>query len=70
MLKRKTIAVMMVFTLLGAGYFSSFSQLDINVFLKGYVAVVPLQLAALLYILYLRWSDRLPGTPDHLRNED
>ncbi len=70
MLKRKKIAALALFTVIGAGYFSTFSQLDINFFLKGYVAIVPLQIAALLYVLYLRWNGRLSGSADSLRNEN
>ncbi|HEY9621157.1 MAG TPA: hypothetical protein V6C78_12345 [Crinalium sp.] len=69
-MKHKKTAVIALFAIIGAGYFSTFSQLDINFFLKGYIAVIPLQVAALLYVLYLRWNGRLPDTVDHLENEN
>lgn len=56
---RKKLVFTTLFALLGAGYFSAFSQLDISLFLKGYVAIIPLQVFALLYVLYLHWSGRL-----------
>ena len=45
--------------LLGLSYFSAFSYLEIPLFLKGYLAVVPLQVGTLLYVLYLYWQGRL-----------
>ncbi|MGB3495730.1 MAG: hypothetical protein WBA57_23575 [Elainellaceae cyanobacterium] len=43
-------------SLAGVAYFAAFSQLDVSLpFLKGYAAVVPMQLAALIYVgLYIR----------------
>lgn len=38
----------------GAVYFALFSQLDIHFFLKGYVIIIPLQVLALFYVLYVK----------------
>ncbi len=44
--------------LLGATYLSIFSQLNINfLFFKGYIALVPIQIGILIYMLY-RMGDR------------
>lgn len=40
----------------GLAYFQFMSQLDIIFFLKGYVALVPLQIATLIYLGYLHWN--------------
>jgi hypothetical protein len=37
---------------MGMSYFIFFSNLDINPFIRGYVAIVPVQILALLYVLY------------------
>lgn len=37
-----------------AGYFGAFSQLEIIAPLKSYVALVPVQVGVLIYLLYLR----------------
>jgi len=38
---------------LGAVYLTAFSNLDINVFLKGYAVIAPVQLLALMYGIYV-----------------
>lgn len=55
-LNRKKL-VLGLFLLAGAGYFGLFSQLEMNGILKNYVALMPMQAAALLYVL-LRSSQR------------
>ncbi|OKH39724.1 hypothetical protein NIES2119_05595 [[Phormidium ambiguum] IAM M-71] len=42
--------------IVGLAYFQFMSQLDIVFFLKGYVALVPLQIATLIYLGYLHWN--------------
>ncbi|HEY9644199.1 MAG TPA: hypothetical protein V6C57_27140 [Coleofasciculaceae cyanobacterium] len=58
MIKRHRRSLLFLFVLLGAGYFSAFSQLDISPFFKSYLTIVPVQVLALGYFLYLRWSNR------------
>ncbi len=41
------------FVVLGAVYLTTFSNLDINIFLKSYAAIVPVQMLALVYGVYL-----------------
>lgn len=43
---------------LGIGYFSIMSHLEINYFLKSLIVVMPLQIAAIVYVTYIRWSRR------------
>jgi|GEM_PF-1599287 len=58
--KRKKLLTLGVLALLGCGYCTTMSSLDVNFFLKGYVFMLPVQGTALLYLLYLRLSGR-PG---------
>ncbi len=55
MLKKKklTLAVFLVF---GLAYFSAISNLEVNNFWRGELALIPLQILALIYVSYLRWS--------------
>lgn len=41
--------------LVGLAYFQFMTQLDIVFFLKGYVALIPLQVATLIYLGYWHW---------------
>ncbi|MDZ8188136.1 MAG: hypothetical protein RMX96_25195 [Nostoc sp. ChiSLP02] len=34
------------------------SHLEINYFLKSLIVVMPLQIAAIVYVTYIRWSRR------------
>ncbi|HEY9618030.1 MAG TPA: hypothetical protein V6C64_14385 [Microcoleaceae cyanobacterium] len=55
--KRKKLAITLLLALIGAGYFSTFSQVELIAPLKGYVAIIPVQIGALIYCLfYRRWS--------------
>lgn len=38
----------------GAAYFALFSQLNVHFLLKGYVMIIPLQILALFYVLYVK----------------
>ncbi|AUB39729.1 hypothetical protein COO91_05727 [Nostoc flagelliforme CCNUN1] len=42
--------------MLGIGYFSVMSHLEINYFLKSLIAIMPMQVVAIIYVTYLRWS--------------
>lgn len=69
-IKRKKLVTTLFFVLIGAGYFSTFSQFDLIAPLKSYVAIVPLQIGALIYCLfYLRWNSRLPRSDDMQQQE-
>jgi hypothetical protein len=67
MLKPKRLILTTVFASAGAAYFVAFSQLDLSIFLRGYVAIVPLQVLTLLYVLYQQWNRRStePIEPEH-----
>lgn len=56
--KRKKLVFTMLLALLGLGYFSSLSNLEIHFLFRSYVAVVPLQAAAFIYVIYFRWKER------------
>ncbi len=43
------------FMLAGLVYFQFMSQLDVVFFFKGYVALIPLQISALIYLGYVHW---------------
>ncbi|MBW4684309.1 MAG: hypothetical protein KME40_04255 [Komarekiella atlantica HA4396-MV6] len=47
-----------MFMLLGLGYFSAMSHLEINYFLKSLIVFMPIQVGAIVYVTYLRWSER------------
>ncbi|WP_334845330.1 hypothetical protein [Nostoc sp.] len=49
-----------MFFLLGLGYFSVMSHLEINYFLKNLIAIAPMQVVAIIYVTYLRWSRQPP----------
>lgn len=50
MIKLKKIAPIALFAILGAGYFTTFSNLEINFFARNYLILVPLQLGVLIYL--------------------
>lgn len=45
-----------MFFLLGIGYFSVISHLETNYFLKSLIVTMPMQMVAIIYVTYLRWS--------------
>ena len=49
-----------IFFLLGIGYFSVMSHLEINYFLKSLIVIMPMQVVAIIYVTYLRWSRQPP----------
>ncbi len=57
-IKKKKLLGAMLLAIMGMGYFTTMSSLDINFFLKGYVAIMPMQALALIYVGYLRWFSR------------
>ena len=44
--------------LVGMAYFCTMSNWEINYFYKSIIFMLPLQLASIIYITYLRWSHR------------
>lgn len=54
-IKRKYISLVF-FALLGLVYFTTISNLDINPFFRSQIALMPTQLAVIIYWTYLRWS--------------
>jgi hypothetical protein len=52
--KRKKQLLILLFAILGAGCFTAFSALEISPFLKSYLAIIPLQVLALIYVWYWR----------------
>ncbi len=54
-IKRKQLTWVMLL-LLGVGYFSAMSNVDINYFGKSLIALMPIQIGAMIYMTYLRWS--------------
>ena len=42
-----------IFPLVGMGYFSALSILDINYFGKSLIAMMPIQVVAVIYITYI-----------------
>ncbi len=59
MLKLKRSSTKVSLAVFGAAYLTIFSNLDLNIFLKGYAAIVPVQLLALIYGIYLIYSQKL-----------
>jgi hypothetical protein len=53
MLKNKRTYSKILLAVSGAVYLTTFSNLDINIFLKGYVAIIPIQIVAFAYAIYL-----------------
>ncbi len=57
-LKFNKLSSKFLLVLLGIGYFSLFTQLDINPFWQNYVAIIPFQILALTYFLYRYFKDQ------------
>ena len=53
MLKFKRTVTKASLATLGAVYLTTFSYLDLNIFLKSYVVIIPVQLLALVYGIHL-----------------
>lgn len=53
MFKLKHTSRKVILAVLGAGYLTAFSNLDINIFFKSYAAIMPVQILALVYGVYL-----------------
>ena len=51
-MKISSLSTKIILALMGMSYFAIFSNLDISPFIRGYVAIVPVQILALFYIFY------------------
>ena len=54
----KKVSTKVAFAALGAAYLTAFSSLNINIFIKPYAAIVPIQLLALIYAVYSVYNQR------------
>ncbi|MEL6496343.1 MAG: hypothetical protein AAFQ41_14655 [Cyanobacteria bacterium J06623_7] len=61
MLKLQRTSTKILLAVLGAGYLASISSLDINVFIRPYAAIAPIQLLTLIYVIYLIFASRVSG---------
>jgi hypothetical protein len=50
--KTKNLSLIILFAIFGLTYFSAISNLEINLILKNYLAIIPLQILALFYVGY------------------
>ncbi|BAZ30684.1 hypothetical protein NIES4074_31460 [Cylindrospermum sp. NIES-4074] len=47
-----------ILLLMGFGYFSAMSNLEMHYILKSLIAFMPIQGLALIYVTYINWSRR------------
>lgn len=47
-----------ILLLMGFGYFSAMSNLEIHYILKSMIAIMPIQGLALIYVTYINWNRR------------
>ncbi|MFN6525977.1 hypothetical protein [Nostoc sp. ChiSLP03a] len=59
-----------MFFLLGLGYFSVISHLEINYFFKNLIAIAPIQMAVIIYVTYQRWKCQLPVGEFQISNSE
>jgi hypothetical protein len=60
MLKRNRLTLFLLLTIAGSAVFSAYSSLDNHFWLSSLV-ILPFQVGASLYLIYLCWSDQLKG---------
>jgi hypothetical protein len=53
---RKKQIIFSIFSLFALTYFSVISNLDVSSFWRGELALIPLQILAIVYVTYLRWQ--------------
>jgi uncharacterized membrane protein len=58
MLKIKHTSSKVLLAIGGAVYLTTFSNLNINIFFKSYVVIIPVQLLALVYGIYLIYNNQ------------
>lgn len=61
MLRLKRTSTKISLAVLGAIYLTIFSNLELSVFFKGYAAIIPVQLLALTYSVYLIYIKKASG---------
>jgi hypothetical protein len=57
-LKQKKILLYLLLSVLSIEYFMTFSIWEINPIIKNYLALIPLQILALLYVGHFYWHHR------------
>jgi hypothetical protein len=60
-LNLKRVPIKVALAALGAAYLTTFSTLDINILIKPYAAIIPVQLLALIYGIYLIYGQKSSG---------
>lgn len=53
MLELKRTSSKFILAIFGAVYLTTFANLDINIFFKSYIVIMPVQALALIYGIYL-----------------
>jgi hypothetical protein len=48
--------LLLPFLILGWGYFSAVSSLNVDDFWKSQIALIPVQVGVVIYFTYLRWN--------------
>jgi len=62
--RSKRTVLLSLFALLGLGYFGAFSWIDLNPVVQNYLALLPVQIGVLIYLLWWRRSQAsLPRSP-------
>ncbi len=62
MLKHRKVIVPLALAIAGATYFTAAANLDNNFLLSAGLVMVPIQVGACIYFLYLYWQGQLKGT--------
>jgi hypothetical protein len=60
-LNLKRVPIKVTLAALGAAYLTTVSTLDINILIKPYAAIIPVQLLALIYGIYLIYGQKSSG---------
>jgi len=60
-LNLKRVPIKVALAALGAAYLTTFSTLDINILVKPYAAIIPVQLLAFIYGIYLIYGQKSGG---------
>jgi threonine/homoserine/homoserine lactone efflux protein len=62
MFKLKRTYLIVAIALVSAVYTGAFADLQSHFFLKSLLILLPVQVGASAYLIYLYWAGRLPGT--------
>lgn len=60
--QRNRLLLALLLTIVSAGYFGALSTLDTDFIFKSCAVLLPVQIGASVYLLYLYWTGRLRGT--------